>query len=63
MKLSIRIVKTEGGYRASCASLPGCVICAESRQDVYPKMQDAVRGYIAAVGNAVPGREVELVES
>jgi len=63
MKLSIRIVKDEKGqYRATCKSLPGCVINADSRRDVYAKMQDAIRGYIASVGNCAPNNEVRLVE-
>ena len=64
MKLSIRIVKNDsGGYTALCSSLPGCVTRAGSEKEAYAKMQDAVRGYIAAVGNCTPTCELRLLDN
>jgi predicted RNase H-like HicB family nuclease len=57
MKLCIRIVHNEqGDYTALCTSLPGCVSRGRTRQEAKEKLDEAIRGYIAAVNNFVPER-------
>ena len=55
MKLCVRIVQgRHGGYTAFCPTLPGCISHGPTRQEACEKLDDAVRGYIAAVNNFVP---------
>ncbi len=64
MKLSIHISQNEHGeYRAACPSLPGCVTCGATREEVEERLEAAIRGYIAAVNNFVPEHvDREVVE-
>jgi len=60
MKLAIRIIDNErGGYTASCPSLPGCSCRGETREDAQHKLDEAIRGYLAAIGNFVPENVVQ----
>jgi predicted RNase H-like HicB family nuclease len=55
MKLRIRIIQNEhGDYTALCTSLPGCVSRGSTREEAREKLNEAIRGYIAAVNNFVP---------
>ena len=55
MKLCVRIIRNEhGDYTALCMSLPGCVSRGNTRQEAREKLDEAIRGYIAAVSNFVP---------
>ncbi len=65
MKLRIRIIRNEnGGYTAQCPSLPGCTCRASTREEATEKINEAIYGYIAAVGNFVPEHLVhEVVEA
>ena len=55
MKLYVRLTRnTQGGFTASCPSLPGCTSCGDTREDACDKLDEAIRGYIAAVNNFVP---------
>ncbi|MBS3735050.1 MAG: type II toxin-antitoxin system HicB family antitoxin [Phycisphaerae bacterium] len=55
MKLSIRIIRDdEGNYVAMCPSLPGCQSRGRNREEAERSMEEAIRGYIAAVNNFVP---------
>ncbi len=65
MKLTIRILDDgEGGYLAVCPSLPGCCTRAASREEARERLDEAIRGYIAAVNNFVPENvQQELVEA
>ncbi len=63
MKLSIRIVHNEkGDFTALCTSLPGCVSRGRTRGEAKERLEEAIRGYIAAVSNFVPERLTEVVE-
>ena len=63
MKLGIKIVQNESGdYTALCPSLPGCVSRGHTRAEAQEKLEDAIRGYIAAVNNFVPERIHEVME-
>ncbi len=65
MKFSVQILASaKGGYTAVCLSLPGCAARAETREQAKKKLEDAVKGYLAAVGNFVPENLTEqLVEA
>ena len=65
MKLRIKIVRNEtGGYTAQCPSLPGCSCLGHTREEATEKINEAIYGYIAAVGNFVPENLVhEVVEA
>jgi len=65
MKLAIRITDSDqGGYKAWCPSLPGCCCRGETQEEARRKLDEAIRGYLAAVGNFVPENVIqELVEA
>ena len=55
MKLSIQVVRNDhGDYTAVCPSLPGCLCKGDTREEACDKLDDVIRGYIAAVSNFVP---------
>ena len=55
MKLTVRILSNEtGGYTALCPSLPGCRCRGGTREEAKERLEEAIRGYIAAVSNFVP---------
>ena len=57
MKLCVRITQTdEGEYRAICPALPGCVSRGHTREEAEFRLDEAIRGYIAAMCNFVPDR-------
>jgi predicted RNase H-like HicB family nuclease len=63
MTLAIHIVKkTESEYRAWCPSLPGCSVCAQSREEARGKIEQAVRGYLASLEVALPRELGRLLE-
>lgn len=64
MRLSVRIFRNEnGGYTAVCPSLPGCMCRGETREETMSRIDEAVKGYIAALNNFVPENLVnEVIE-
>lgn len=67
MKLCIRIEPNiQGGYTARCPSLPGCVCKAPTPEEAQKKIDQAICGYLAAMGDFVPERlvhEVQMTEA
>ena len=62
MKLSIKIISNHrGGYTGICPSLPGCVGCGKTGVEARQALNEAIRGYMAAMNNFVP--EFQLFES
>ena len=62
MRLAIRIVADEhGGYTAICPSLPGCMSRGTTRDEAKDRLDEAIRGYIAAVNNFIPENLVQQV--
>jgi predicted RNase H-like HicB family nuclease len=54
MKLTVRVVISErGGFMATCPSLPGCITWGNTHEEARKKLDEAIRGYIAAVSNRV----------
>jgi len=55
MKLSVRIISNDcGGFTAICPMLPGCMSRGNTRAEAKEKLDEAIRGYFAAVNNFVP---------
>ena len=65
MKLAIRIIDNEqGGFTATCPSLPGCRSTGGTKQEACEKLNEAILGYIASINNFVPENvSPELVEA
>lgn len=64
MKMCIKIVEHQTGqYVAHCPSLPGCACRGDSWQEAYDKLEDAIRGYLAAVGDVVHDNVIQEVVS
>jgi len=62
MKLRIRVeVNETGTFTAVCPSLPGCMCHGDTKQEAREKLDEAIRGYIAAVNNFVPEYVVQEV--
>lgn len=64
MKFSIRLNQTEDGrYIATVPALPGCKSSGQTRDEATHKIEEAIRGYIAAVNDFVPENlQQEVVE-
>ncbi|MCY2931144.1 MAG: type II toxin-antitoxin system HicB family antitoxin [Planctomycetota bacterium] len=43
-----------GGYRAWCPNLPGCVAWGDSDEEAIRRLEDAVRGYLSSLDVAPP---------
>ena len=62
MKLCVRIHHDpRGDFVATCPSLPGCTSRGGTAEEARRALDDAIRGYIAAVSNFVPENVVEEV--
>jgi predicted RNase H-like HicB family nuclease len=59
MQMAIRIAKRpDGSFSAWCPALPGCVVCARTKEAAQSRIQDAVAGYLSSLDVALP-RELE----
>ena len=57
MKFSISMFQdSRGGYKAVCPALPGCQGQGTTRAQAAGSIDEAIRGYIAALSNFVPDR-------
>ncbi len=64
MKFSVRIMKNEkGDYTAVCSSLPGCVTTGHTREEAREKLDEAIRGYLAAISNCPVPQDLQVVEA
>jgi len=61
METLIRIGRSpQGGFRASCPSLPGCVADGRSPQEATHNMAAAVSGYLVSMNVAIPEKGPDL---
>lgn len=44
----------DGGYRAWCPSLPGCVAWGASNEEALRRLDEAARGYLNSLNVAPP---------
>lgn len=65
MKVCIKIFQTETGrFTAVCPELPGCISRGQTREEARDRMDEAIRGYMAAMNNFVPEHlDKEVVET
>ena len=65
MKLSVRLTVDDlGQFTAECPTLPGCISHGDSRHEACERLDEAIRGYMAAVNNFVPEHvEHEVVDA
>ncbi len=65
MKVPIRVKEnTRGGYTASCPDLPGCFSQGQTQKEACDRLDEAIRGYMAALNNFVPDKvDHEVVEA
>ena len=64
MKMCVRVMQDERGqFTAICPSLPGCKSHGTTCEEACQKLDEAIRGYIAAISNFVPDNVThEVVE-
>jgi predicted RNase H-like HicB family nuclease len=63
MRLCIKITRhSEGGFRASCPSLPGCQSHGHTQEQAKEKLLEAIRGYLASLNEFVPEQIQEVME-
>jgi predicted RNase H-like HicB family nuclease len=65
MKLCIKIIPGElDGFIALCPSLPGCKTVGKTREEAQQRLDEAIRGYIAAMSDFVPENlQHEVIEA
>ena len=56
MKVSIRLEQDDKGYKARATQLPGCVSRGSTPREAQDRLDEAIRGYMAAMNNFVPER-------
>jgi antitoxin HicB len=57
VKVCIEISRDDKGlFTAVCPALPGCVSRGRTCEEAVTKIDEAIRGYVAALGNFVPDR-------
>lgn len=55
MKLCIVIWRNDlEGFGARCTSLPGCIVSAPTEEQARTKLEEAIRAYLASVGDFIP---------
>jgi predicted RNase H-like HicB family nuclease len=55
MRLAIRIQEYQPDVvRASCPSLPGCVVYGRTRDEARRRLEEVVKGYMATRSDALP---------
>jgi len=60
MKVCVYIRPSQqGGFVAMCQTLPGCIAWGETRGQARQKLEEAIEGYLAAVGDFVPATMIE----
>jgi predicted RNase H-like HicB family nuclease len=62
MKYKIALRESEEGYSVSVPGLPGCWSQGETEEEAVENIRDAIREYLAAVGEIVEDAEVREVE-
>jgi len=62
MKYKIALYESEEGYSVSVPNLPGCWSQGETEEEAIENIRDAIREYLAAVGEIVEDAEVREVE-
>lgn len=63
MRIRIAVGRTSNGvFRASCPSLPGCTVEAATPETVQERMRRAILAYVCSL-NATPPAVIDLVHA
>jgi predicted RNase H-like HicB family nuclease len=62
MKYKVVLMRSEEGYSVSCPGLPGCWSQGQTEEEALRNIRDAIREYLEAVNETLPGAEVREVE-
>jgi len=62
MKYKIVLRHSEEGYSVSVPGLPGCWSQGDTEQAALENIGDAIREYLAAVGDLFPDADIREVE-
>ncbi len=61
MTYKVLLHESEEGFSVSCPGLPGCWSQGQTEAEALENIQDAIREYLAAVGDLVQGQDVREV--
>jgi predicted RNase H-like HicB family nuclease len=53
VKYTVVVQKTDEGVSVACPALHGCWLQGQTEQEALENIQDAIRGYLAAVQSSV----------
>jgi predicted RNase H-like HicB family nuclease len=56
------LLKSDEGFAVSCPGLPGCWSQGETETEALDRIQDAIREYLAAAAESLPGASLREVE-
>ena len=62
MVYKVILRESEEGFSVSCPGLPGCWSQGSTEQEALENIKDAIREYLAAIGDALEGEPVREVE-
>lgn len=62
LKYKVVLQKSDEGFSVSCPGLPGCWSQGKTEQEAIENIKDAIREYLAAVGDSVKGPDVREIE-
>jgi predicted RNase H-like HicB family nuclease len=62
MKYRIALHKSAEGFAVSVPSQPGCWSQGTTEQEAIQNIQDAIRDYLAVVGDEIRGQDVREIE-
>ena len=62
MNYKVLLHESEEGFSVFCPGLPGCWSQGRTEEEALENIQDAIRGYLAAVGDLVKGQDVREVQ-
>jgi len=61
MNYKVVVHESEEGFSVSCPGLPGCWSQGSTEAEALENIQDAIREYLAAIGDLVSGQDVREV--
>ena len=62
MKYKVALIKSDEGYSVSVPGLPGCWSQGSTEQEALENIADAIREYLAVIGEELKGAEVREVD-
>jgi len=62
MKYTVVLTKSEEGYAVHVPGLPGCWSQGATEQEALSNIRDAIREYLAAIGELTASAEIREIE-